>query len=222
MPTSENTRCKKAVVFDLDGTILDTTKDIGLALGKTLGTSLPEDQTAKFLGRGLRNAVISAADELGIQIDNVDKMTERLIDFYRQVPVLYTCPYPGVVELLRFLNSHNIPVCVYSNKDQDLADIILKICFPDITFAMVAGMHGKYESKPSSQAIDAFCSQTGLEKNDILYIGDSEVDFKTAVNSGVDYLILTCGQRTKENLLESGVPQEALIPTIKGLENYFI
>ena len=83
-------------------------------------------------------------------------------------------------------------------------------------------MHGKYEAKPSSQAIDAFCAKTSMQKKDILYVGDSEVDFKTAVNSGVDYLILTWGQRTKENLLESGVPQEALIPNLKGLENYFI
>ena len=222
MPTSEKTRCKKAVIFDLDGTILDTTKDIGIALGKTLGTSLPEDQTARFLGRGLRNAVISAANELGIQIDDADATTERLIEFYRQVPVLYTCPYPGVVELLRFLNNHDVPVCVYSNKEQDLADTIVGICFPDITFEMVAGMHGKYEAKPSSQAIDAFCAKTSMQKKDILYVGDSEVDFKTAVNSGVDYLILTWGQRTKENLLENGVPQEALIPNLKGLENYFI
>ena len=173
MPTSEKTRCKKAVIFDLDGTILDTTKDIGIALGKTLGTSLPEDQTARFLGRGLRNAVISAANELGIQIDDADTTTERLIEFYRQVPVLYTCPYPGVVELLRFLNNHDVPVCVYSNKEQDLADTILGICFPDITFEMVAGMHGKYEAKPSSQAIDAFCAKTNMQKKDILYVGDS-------------------------------------------------
>ena len=152
MPTSEKTRCKKAVIFDLDGTILDTTKDIGIALGKTLGTSLPEDQTARFLGRGLRNAVISAASELGIQIDDADATTERLIEFYRQVPVFYTCPYPGVVELLRFLNNHDVPVCVYSNKEQDLADTILGICFPDITFEMVAGMHGKYEASRSRGA----------------------------------------------------------------------
>ena len=211
MPTSENTKCKKAVVFDLDGTILDTTKDIGLALGKTLGTSLPEDQTAKFLGRGLRNAVISAADELGIRIDDVDKMTERLIHFYRQVPVLYTCPYPGVVELLRFLNSHNIPVCVYSNKEQDLTETILGICFPNIRFTMIAGMHGKYESKPSSQAIEAFLAKTGVSKGEALYIGDSDVDFKTATNAGINYRILTSGTRSKKSLLEAGVPEDFLI-----------
>ena len=213
---------KKAVIFDLDGTILETTADIGLALGKTFGTAFTDEQTASFVGRGLRNAVIAAASYLGIVDYDADILTERLIDFYRQVPVLHTHPFPGVVELLRFLNARSIPVCVYSNKEQDLAEKVLRTCFPDISFSMIVGMHGLYEAKPSSQAVDAFCEKTGIGKASMLYIGDSEVDFRTAVNSGVDYLILTWGMRSKENLLGSGVPQEVLIPDLNGLESYFI
>ncbi|MCR5442263.1 MAG: HAD family hydrolase [Sphaerochaetaceae bacterium] len=213
---------KRAVIFDLDGTILETTADIGLALGKTFGTVFTDEQTASFVGRGLRNAVIAAASFLGIDDFDADILTEKLIDFYRQVPVLHTHPFPGVVELLRSLNAREIPVCVYSNKEQDLAEKVLGICFPDIRFSMIVGMHGGYEAKPSSQAVDAFCKKTGIEKADMLYVGDSEVDFKTAENSGVDYLILTWGMRSKENLLGSGVPQEALIPDLSGLEDYFI
>ena len=207
-------RSFKAFVIDLDGTLLDTTKDIGLALEKTLDCSFTDSQIDRFVGRGLENAVKAAIEEIGLKNADLDALTEKLIDFYREVPVLHTKPYPGAVELLTDLNKKGLPVCIYSNKEQDLTETILGICFKDISFSMIVGMHGKYEPKPSSQAIDAFLSNVGVDKRAALYIGDSDVDFKTASQAGMNYRILTCGTRSKKSLLEAGVPKDFLIDSL--------
>ena len=207
----------KAFVFDLDGTLLDTTKDIGLALGKALGHKFTDEQVMAFVGRGLRNAVKAAVEFLGREDADIDELTASLIGFYREVPVFYTKPYPGATELLNTLSERRIPFCVYSNKEQDLTETILGICFKGITFSLVAGMHGPYESKPSSQAIDAFIANVGVEKSDILYIGDTEVDYKTAVNSDVDCLIVTNGMRTKADLLAGGVPEGVMVQSLQSV-----
>ncbi len=204
----------KAVVFDLDGTILNTTRDIGLALGKAFSTVFSDEQVNRFVGRGLRNAVKAAAKELGYEEEDVDELLQRLLKAYRDNPVQYTRPYPGVESLLSDLSNAGVPLCVYSNKEQDLTETIIRICFPTIKFAQITGMHGKYEPKPSYQAIEAFSKLVKIPFDQILYIGDSEVDFKTAVNANLEYRILITGMRTKENLLETGVPEEALISEI--------
>ena len=78
----------KAFIIDLDGTLLDTTKDIGLALGKVFGTTFTDSQTDRFVGRGLRNAVKAAAEEIGQADADIDNLTEKLIDFYREKNLL--------------------------------------------------------------------------------------------------------------------------------------
>ncbi|MCQ2411945.1 MAG: HAD family hydrolase [Sphaerochaetaceae bacterium] len=214
---------KKAVLFDLDGTILDTSNDIGLALGTALGTTFTYEQVNRFIGHGLRNAVINAMKELGFETSDeaVDAAKKRLDVAYRQVPVRYTKPYPGVHDLLRRLQSKGIALGVYSNKDQDLVETVLSICFPDIDFCFEAGWHGKYEPKPSAQAVHAFCDQLGLTMTDILYVGDSDVDYRTARNANADYRILTWGSRSKEMLLATGVDENLLIAKIEEIEGLF-
>ena len=78
----------KAVVFDLDGTLLDTTKDIGLALERTLDTHFTDEQVNRFVGRGLKNALIAAAQEKGLVDPDIDALNERLLYFYRHITVI--------------------------------------------------------------------------------------------------------------------------------------
>ncbi|MBR2281870.1 MAG: HAD family hydrolase [Spirochaetales bacterium] len=210
---------KRGIVFDLDGTLLNTTKDIGLAIGRTLEHEFTDSQINRFVGRGLKNAIINASAEIGFRFDDADALLQRLLNFYRQVPVRYTRPYPGVTGFLQDLNRANIPVCVYSNKEQDIAESVLKISFPNITFAQITGMNGKYEMKPSSQAIEAFSKLVKIPVSDMLYVGDSEVDHLTAKAADMDYRILTWGMRTKEDLLGSGVPEEVLVSDIDQIRD---
>lgn len=207
----------KAVLFDLDGTILDTVGDINAALNKTLGTSFTNKQCMGFVGNGLKNAIKAATEYANLKDINIDEAFSQLVENYKLSPVKYTKPYPRVQEYLDWLESHNIAIGVFSNKEQILAQTIVHTCFPHNHFALIIGMHGGYEPKPSGQAVLAFCNKVGCKIENLLYVGDSEVDYKTALNANAKMRILTWGMRTREQLLASGVPKEVLIDRISEL-----
>ncbi len=201
----------KAVLFDLDGTLLDTVGDINAALNKTLGTSFTDKQCMSFVGNGLKNAIKTAVESANLKNINIDEAFTQLVENYKLSPVKYTKAYPGVQEYLDCLESHNIAIGVFSNKEQVLAQTIIHTCFPHNHFSLIIGMHGGYEPKPSGQAVLAFCKTVRCEISNLLYVGDSEVDYKTALNAKAQMRILTWGMRTREQLLASGVPNEVLI-----------
>ncbi len=204
----------KAVLFDLDGTILNTVGDINSALNKTLGTNFTEEECKGFVGNGLKNAIKAAVEYADLKNVNVDTAFTQLVENYKLSPVKYTKPYPSVQEFLDTLEARNIAIGVFSNKEQVLAQTILHTCFPHTNFIMIVGMHGGYEPKPSAQAVLAFCEKAGCKVDELLYVGDSEVDYQTALNAGSQVRLLTWGMRTKEQLLASGVPKEVLINSI--------
>ncbi len=209
----------KAILFDLDGTLLNTIADINCALNKTLGTSFTTDDCSRFVGNGLMNALKAALSTIGKTDVSAPALFEQFVANYRSCPVKYTKPYPGIVELLEELQHKGIGLGVYSNKEQVLTGTIVRTCLPSVKFDMVVGMHGGYEPKPSSQAIEAFCAKVGCSMDELLYVGDSEVDYRTGMNANVATAILTWGFRSKENLLGSGVPESLFVDDIQGLRN---
>lgn len=207
----------KAVLFDLDGTILNTIGDINAALNKTLGTNFTNEQCKNFVGNGLRNAIKNAVKEANLSNVNIDEAFTKLVENYKQCPVKYTTPFPGVQDFLKELEKQKIAIGVFSNKEQELAQTVIHTCFPKNHFVVVIGMHGGYEPKPSGQAVRAFCQKAGCEVQDLLYVGDSEVDYQTAVNAGAKMRILTWGTRSRGQLLASGVPESVLISSISEI-----
>ncbi len=207
----------KAVLFDLDGTLLDTVGDINAALNKTLGTSFTNEQCMSFVGNGLKNAIKDAVKSANLQDVNIDEAFTQLVANYKLSPVKYTKAYPSVQEYLDWLESQNIAIGVFSNKEQSLAQTIIQTCFPHNHFTLIIGMHGGYEPKPSGQAVLAFCKKVGCKIENLLYVGDSEVDYKTALNAKAQMRILTWGMRTREQLLASGVPKAVLIDKMSEL-----
>ena len=207
----------KAVLFDLDGTILDTVGDINAALNKTLGTNFTDKQCMNFVGNGLKNAIKNAVESANLKNVDLDEAFTELVQNYKMCPVKHTKPYPRVQEFLDQLQQKNIAIGVFSNKEQVLAETIIHTCFPHTNFAMIVGMHGGYEPKPSGQAVLAFCQKVGCTVKDLLYVGDSEVDYKTAQNAGAEVRILTWGMRTRKQLLASGVPESVLIDQISEI-----
>lgn len=201
----------KAVLFDLDGTILNTIGDINAALNKALGTNFTNEECKGFIGNGLKNAIKAAVQYANLKDINLDDTFYRLVEFYKLSPVKYTTPFPGVQDFFDELEKRNIAIGVFSNKEQELAQTIIHRCFPNTKFAMIIGMHGGYEPKPSAQAVLAFCKEVGYSIDELLYVGDSEVDYQTALNAGAKMRILTWGTRTREQLMAKGVPAVVLI-----------
>jgi len=211
----------KAVLFDLDGTLLDTIADINSALNTTLGTSFTNAQCQLFVGNGLMNAIKAALATLPKEAkpkDSLQALFDTLIANYKKSPAKYTKPYPGIESLLLELQDKGISLGVFSNKEQTLAQTIVQTCLPQIKFSMIIGMHGGYKPKPSSQAVLAFCKKAGCTTNEIIYIGDSEVDYATGMNAQVSTIILTYGMRSKEFLLSKGIPTTLLIDNIEELK----
>lgn len=207
----------KAFIFDLDGTILDTVPDIALAVNKTLGSDLSVEQISSFLGNGLLNLIndcIKASGYLG----DAEEAYKNLLKNYSEYPVVYTKPYPGVSEFLTELNKLGIAVGVFSNKEQSLADYIIHTCFPTVDIPFIAGRNGKYKAKPDTEAVFAFCKEEGISINELMYVGDSEVDYKCASECGCKVKILSWGTRTKKYLVQAGVPEQDIVDKISDIK----
>lgn len=207
----------KAILFDLDGTLLDTIADIAAALNRTLDTSFTPEECKRFVGNGLMNTLKTALEKVGRADASAPELFAGFVENYRQHPIEHTKPYPGIMELLGRMQRRGIGLGVYSNKEQDLAGEIVARCLPGIRFDMVVGMHGGYEPKPSSQAVVAFCDKVACSMDELLYVGDSEVDYRTSLNAGVRTVILTWGMRPRKSLEESGIPEFMLVDDMDGL-----
>ncbi len=209
---------KKLVVFDLDGTLLNTLGDIRRAINYVLSSydipQISEEETRKAVGHGLRNALIQVVNKSGAVIEDNDfsLMNELLVASYMKHPCVYTKPYPGIEELLLWLNENGLKVAVASNKKESVVKEIIKAMFSQIKFAFVLGENGKYPLKPDPEGILNEMDKLGLKSDDIIYIGDSEVDALTAENLKCDSIIVNYGFRTPEELNAAGIKESVGSP----------
>lgn len=196
----------KAVVFDLDGTLLYTLEDLWLATNHALAANgLPPrtiDEVRRFVGNGYRQLARLASPE-----GTPDEVQEQVLsDFnaYYQVHAEdHTGPYPGIPELLESLRKKEVPLAVVSNKGDAAVQDLMASCFPG-TFDAVAGEREDVRRKPAPDTVLAVMRQLAVGPQDIVYVGDSEVDVRTAANVGCDCIIVTWGYRDEDELREAG------------------
>ena len=202
---------EKLVVFDLDGTLLDTLEDIRSAVNYALSAwSVPKVEKNKmreYVGHGLRNAIFTALNESGCTVPQEDLplMVELMMSAYRNHPSDHTTPYNGVVEMLETLFKRGYRVGVISNKSDELVKRIIKDVLPSFKFDFVIGQCDKYPLKPDPESLLSMMNEFSADKNSTLYIGDSEVDYETAKNAEVTSVIVNYGFRTKEELERNGI-----------------
>ncbi len=192
----------KAVMFDLDGTLVDTMGDIAASANKALEAlgldALPMEEYRSRVGWGLRRTL-----ELSLPSDmkgRLDEAAELLLSYYRNHPAEYTVPYKGIPELLEVLRSDGIRLFVYTNKDQETARKVTGILFPDDTFEDVIGARPGIPLKPDAGAAALAVVRSGFKPEEILYVGDSEVDMETAAAGKMDALGVLWGYRNREQL----------------------
>lgn len=186
-------------LFDLDGTILDTIEDLCAACNVALlEFGLPTitvQQTKRYLGHGIRS-LIEHASNFHPQSEDVLKV------FHSHYKGHYndkTKPFPGILEVLSYCKSKGVIVGVLTNKVEDIASSLCEAHFKDF-FQFICGDKPGRIRKPDPATLLSLIDQYHLSKEEVLMIGDSEVDFQTAENAGVDSLILTYGFRSKEEL----------------------
>lgn len=213
----------EGVLFDLDGTLVNTIPDIATAINAALASEqlspLDIEQVKSVVGRGLRNALRDALSLRDRTVSDgwLDELLDILMDTYAMHPMDDSRPYEGIPEFLQRLTDDSIAVGVLSNKADSLVQVIVKGLFPEIPFVMVEGMRSDKPRKPDPQGIREFARSLGMPVSQILYVGDSEVDWQTVRNlPEVQAGIVTWGFRSKEKLQASGV--YPLLDTIGELE----
>lgn len=205
----------KAVVFDLDGTLLDTVPDIAAALNRALAQcALPTHDTKTvetFLGGGIRDAVLKAAPT------GTDEATiERILTLYRDDYIEHcteqTRLYPGVRELIDALCARGVSLAVLSNKTEETAQKIVRHFFPDGEFAAVFGRVPARPLKPHVDAAKPLLTALGLTPEEIAYVGDSNTDILFAKAVGMLPVAAPWGYRRREELVEAGAELIAETP----------
>lgn len=212
---------KTLVIFDLDGTLLDTVADLAASTNYALGQcGFPTHEAEAykfFVGNGI-NKLFERALPIGAKDqETILKIRKHFIEYYNDHNSELTVPYPGISELLSTLQSRDIQLAVASNKYQQATTELIQHFFPDINFAAVFGQGENVPIKPNPAIVNDILAITGKDRKDVLYIGDSGVDMQTAQNAGVDAAGVTWGFRPRAEL-EQFEPKYIVDDTSKILE----
>lgn len=197
---------KKLVIFDLDGTLLNTIADLALstnyALNK-LGYPTHEVEAYNFMvGNGINKLFERALPEGEKTEENVLRVRKEFVPFYDMHNADESRPYPGIPELLSHLQDAGIQIAVASNKYQAATQKLIAHYFPTIKFTAVFGQRDGVNVKPDPTIVFDILKIANIEKNDVLYVGDSGVDMQTAANAGVTACGVTWGFRPRAELEE--------------------
>jgi len=214
----------KAVIFDLDGTLLNTIGDLADACNYALkkrGFPLHNDEEyKKFVGWGIKRLVELALPE---KVRNGNKIMNEVLkdvaDYYSTHWNVKTKPYEGVKDLLKSLNERGIPVSVLSNKPQEFTEETVNFYFDDIEFLTVEGAKGDI-LKPDVRALKPVFDKLGDFSGKIYFVGDSKTDMETAKNGGIIPVGVSWGFRDEKELAESGAVFVA--NDVKELEKFLL
>ncbi len=194
----------KAIIFDLDGTLLDTIEDIANACNLALrGLQLKEYSLSDyklFVGDGVDQLIERTISHQNANILLFDELKSRYLSNYHEASSVHTKPYPGIIELLSYAKNNNVTLAVLSNKpDKDTLNVI-KHYFGDYLFDKVYGKVEGYLPKPDPTKLNELINELKIPKENILYIGDTLTDMQTAQNGGLTKCAVLWGFRGIEEL----------------------
>lgn len=194
---------EQCIVFDLDGTLVDTVEDIAAIINTVLQSrGFPGHSHNKykaFIGWGLSQALDRA---IGIRIEESQRadMLEELLRIYSEKPVEHSFVYPGMMDLLYSCLEEGWRIGLYSNKNEEITAAIVRTLFPDTQFDFVLGAKAGLALKPDPAALIPYLKDYDL----MLMIGDSPVDVETSIRAGIPFAGVTWGFRSEEDLIEAG------------------
>lgn len=197
---------KKLVIFDLDGTLLNTIADLAQSTNhalKELGYPTHESGAYKFMvGNGINKLFERALPEGQKTPENIARMRERFIAYYDLHNADESSPYAHTLEVLKELQNQDIKLAVASNKYQAATEKLVSAYFPGIRFIAVLGQRDGIPVKPDPAIVNDILKVALVDKSEVLYVGDSGVDMETASNAGVESCGVTWGFRPRAELEE--------------------
>lgn len=190
----------EAIVFDLDGTVLDTIEDLNDAVNYTMKSyDLPTitiNQTKSYLGWGIRHLIAKA---IGYERLDFEEILACFKNKYDEICDNKTRPFDGIYDVLSYCKENNIKAAIASNKIQSAVDILGAKWFKDYMDVFVGEGEGR-KRKPEPDIVLHACHLLNVDVENILYVGDSEVDINTVNNLGCSGAYVSYGFRTKEEL----------------------
>lgn len=209
----------KAVLFDMDGTVLDTLEDLRSAVNRTLSEfAMPRctlEQVRCYVGNGARRLIEQAVPE-GSSEETVETALSWFKAYYEQHCLVDTAPYAGIIPLMERLKASGIKLAVVSNKPDEAVKELAERFFPGL-LELAAGQKDSVPRKPAPDMVELAMKDMGVSREESVYVGDSEVDVLTAANAGLDCICVTWGFRTVAELEAAGA--KTLVHTMEELEN---
>ena len=204
------------VIFDLDGTLLDTLQDLADSVNHVLAKySCPaktEQEICSYVGNGVK-LLLERAIPSGAENPKFNEMYEEFLSYYKKHCNDKTAPYEGITDLLRELKAKGYKMAIVSNKFDSAVKDLSKLYFRDMMTAAIGENEAKgIRKKPAPDTVIQALSELGSEKESSVFVGDSDVDFKTAKNSGLDCISVLWGFRDKEFLQNCGASVFASTP----------
>jgi len=218
-------------IFDLDGTLLNTVEDLGNATNYALNQcglpARPIDDYYLLVGRGIDNLFRKAMQPReegaeGLSTEQIEELVPKMRSifkpYYEQHKCDCTCPYDGIIDMLKELSARGVGLAVASNKYQEGTEKLVNHFFSDFSFVKVYGQREGQPIKPDPAIVEQIMSLVpSLDKSQVVYIGDSNVDMQTGANAGVRTVGVTWGFRSREEL--EGCNPSAVVDTPEQLLN---
>ena len=187
------------IVFDLDGTLIDTLEGLTVAVNKTmeqlnLKYQYSKEEVKTFIGRGAKKLLT-----LALKREFSEEEFKLFLNNYEAFQYV-SKPFKNVIETLKILNAKNIPLIIYSNKPDEILQKLITASLKGINFLYIQGQDLKYPPKPDVTLLNQIIAKFNLFNKKGLYVGDSIVDIQTANNANMKCLILTYGYGKKEEM----------------------
>lgn len=195
---------KKLIIFDLDGTLINTIADLAQSTNHALqALGYPTHKEADYnfmVGNGINKLFERALPQGEKTEENVLRVRREFVPYYDMHNADKSRPYPGIPELLAQLQAQGLQIAVASNKYQAATEKLIAHYFPAIRFTAVFGQREGINVKPDPTIVEEILSIAGVGKQDVLYVGDSGVDMQTAINAGVASCGVSWGFRPRTEL----------------------
>ena len=197
----------QAVLFDLDGTLVDTVHDIAASMNSLLRemgeVEFDTDDYRRWIGGGSGAMVARISELLGIE-EPVESFLDRYMQRYGENLTALSRPFAGAEEILATCQELDLPISVLSNKDQWMVDIICRDLFPGVAFRHTIGLSSAFPKKPDPMSARHIARDMAVEARKCLFVGDTHVDIRTAQAAGMVSAGVTWGYGLAQEIDDAG------------------
>lgn len=197
----------KAVIFDLDGTLLDSLQDIANTCNIVLESrdykAIPLSDYRHYVGKGVEHLIKKIMEARQVEEHLFDELMADYYEIYKKESIKETKIYLGIDTLLKNLKAMDISINVLSNKPHNQVVSLMPSYFDESIFDIVYGKHNNLPAKPDPTLVRKMIKELKMKKSEVLYVGDTKTDMETALNAGLTSVGVLWGFRDEPELVQA-------------------